>query len=119
MMSVFRSRKAPRSGSGDTTTPASGGLTTELVPFRPPAPQAVLVTAGSDPGTAVVTWQPVEVADVHYQVRPQSGATQPQNTAETTAMFAGLVAGDPGCFTVVAITADGRLSDDSALSCLP
>ncbi len=97
----------------DSTAPA----TTQLLSFAPPAPQGVTVVSGTDPSQVLVTWQPVEGEGMHYQVRPQTGQAAPQNTTELQLAF-DVTAGDRPCYTVVAISADGRISDPSPLACL-
>ena len=54
---------------------------------------------------------------VEYQVRPQTGEAPPRNTTELQMAF-DVAAGERPCYTVVAITADGRISDPSHLACL-
>ena len=68
----------------------------------------------------VVSWQAVgEPGDgIRYQVRPQTVDVPPQNTDQLTLTFQGIAAGARPCYTVVAITADGRTSDESTLTCL-
>ena len=68
----------------------------------------------------VVAWNAVgEPGDgIRYQVRPQTAGMQPQNTEELSITFTDVAAGARPCYTVVAITTDGRSSDESALSCL-
>ena len=99
-----------RGGDDDTTTPSTGPVTTQLLQFRPPPPQGVTVLPASEPGTVVVAWQAVgEPGDgMRYQVRPQTAGMQPQNTDQLSITFTGVAAGDRPCYTVVAITTDGR-----------
>jgi hypothetical protein len=108
-------------GRGDDEEPAasSGPTTTQLLEFRPPQPQGVTVRAG-EPGTVVVAWQAVgEPGDkMRYQVRPQSGTQTAQNTDQLTLTFDGIAEGERPCYTVVAITPDGRTSAESSLACL-
>ncbi len=109
-----------RGGDDDATTPSTGPVTTQVLQFKPPPPQGVTVLAASEPGTVVVAWNAVgEPGDgIRYQVRPQTAGMQPQNTEELSITFTDVAAGARPCYTVVAITTDGRSSDESALSCL-
>ena len=80
-------------------------------------PQGVTVVPAAEPGTVVVAWQAVgEAGDgIRYQVRPQTDDAPPQNTDQLSLTFQGVAAGARPCYTVVAITADGRTSDESTL----
>jgi hypothetical protein len=107
-------------GNGDDDDPPlTAPGTTQLLDFDPPAPQGVTVVAGEQPTQVVVSWQAVgEPGDgTEYQVRPQTGDASPVNTEELQAVFE-IAEGDSACYTVVAISPDGRLSDPSPLACL-
>ena len=107
-------------GDDDDEDPQSTApVTTQLLVFDTPAPQGVRVVAGEQPNQAVVSWQAVgEPGDgTHYQVRPQTGDAAPLNTEELQAVF-DIAEGERPCYTVLAITPDGRLSDPSPLACL-
>ena len=104
-------------GSSSTTT---GPTTTQLIGLKPPQPQGVTVAPAAEPGSVVVAWQAVgEPGDgTRYQVRPQTDGTPPQNTDQLSLTFLGVAAEPRPCYTVVAISADGRSSDESVLTCL-
>ncbi|MET0580069.1 MAG: hypothetical protein ABW122_15540, partial [Ilumatobacteraceae bacterium] len=105
--------------SGATTT--FGPTTTQLLEIRPPAPQGVTVAPGAEPGAVVVAWQAVgEPGDgTRYQVRPQTSDMSPQNTDQLALTIPDAASGgERPCFTVVAITPDGRSSEESSLECL-
>ena len=109
-------------GRGDDDAdepPTTAPPTTQLLAFRPPPPNGVAVAQGDQPDQVVVTWHALGEAyeGVEYQVRPQTGDAQPQNTPETQATFT-IAPGEQACYTVVAISADGRISDPSDLVCL-
>ena len=109
-----------RDGGDGTSTTTLGPTTTQLLQVRPPAPQGVTVAPAAEPGGVVVAWQSVGEpgAGTRYQVRPQTADLSPQNTDQLALTVSGVPAGARPCFTVVAITADGRTSTESALACL-
>ena len=109
-----------RGGGDGSPTTTSGPTTTQLLQLKPPRPQGVTVVPATEAGTVVVAWEAVGEADdgIRYQVRPQTDDAPPQNTDQLTLTFQGIAAGARPCYTVVAITADGRTSDESTLSCL-
>jgi serine/threonine protein kinase len=108
-----------RSG-GDTATTTVPPPATQIVEVRPPAPQGVTITQGTDPRQLVVSWSAVGDGsqDVHYQVKPQLSGLPAQNTTALSVTFQlpdGLTARP--CFQVYAITSDGRISNPSDLAC--
>jgi hypothetical protein len=109
-------------GRGDDDEPATSTVApmTQVLPVKPPPPQGVTVRPAAEPGAVVVTWQTVgEPGDaMRYQVRPQTGTQPAQNTDQLTITFGDLAEGERPCYTVVAITPDGRASEESALACL-
>ena len=109
-----------RGGGEGSTATTTGPTTTQLIELKPPRPQGVTVAPAAEPGTVVVAWQAVgEPGDgIRYQVRPQTDDAPPQNTDQLSLTFQGVAAGARPCYTVVAITADGRTSDESTLACL-
>jgi serine/threonine protein kinase len=107
-------------GGDDTTSTTVATPTTQILDVRPPAPQGVTVTQGTTDRQVVVSWPAVGDGsqDIHYQVRPETPGMQAQNTTALSATF-DLPENDTTnpCFRVVAITADGRISNPSALAC--
>ena len=55
---------------------------------------------------------------MHYQVRPQTGQAPSRRTPPSCSWRSTSPAGERPCYTVVAISADGRISDPSPLACL-
>jgi hypothetical protein len=107
-------------GGGDDDEPSADTepATTQLLSLGPPTPQGVTVARAAEPGTVVVAWQAVDVPGIRYQVLPQTGGQQPQNTDQLSITFAGVGEGERPCFTVLAISTDGQTSDESPLACL-
>jgi len=110
-----------RDGGGSPATTTDAPPPTQLVEIRPPAPQGVAVaSSASDPRQVVVSWTAVGDAslDMRYVVSPETPGLEAQRVTTTTATFT-LADGDPTnpCFTVSAITPDGRISAPSALTC--
>jgi hypothetical protein len=109
-----------RDGDDGSPPTSTGPPTTQLLQLKPPRPQGVTVVPAAEAGTVVIAWEAVgEPGDgIRYQVRPQTDDVPPQNTDQLTLTFQGIAPGDRPCYTVVAITAEGRTSDESTLTCL-
>ncbi len=108
------------SGGDESEEPTSSGApTSQLLDFRPPAPQNVTVAPAAADGQVVVAWQAVGDGSqpVHYQVSPETAGVQPINTDQLSTTFT-VPAGTRPCFRVYAITDDGRISTPSPLACL-
>jgi serine/threonine protein kinase len=108
-------------GGGDSAATTVPPSVTQILDLRPPPPQRVTITQGTDPRQLVVSWSPVGDGsqDMRYQVKPQTTGLQAQNTTALSVTFRlpDELKTRP-CFQVVAITPDGRLSNPSELACL-
>ena len=109
-----------RGGDGSSASTTVAPPPTQIVEIRPPAPQDVIVTSGTDERQVVVSWSPVGDGsqDMRYVVAPETPGLAAQRVDAPTATFSlpEDLAGNP-CFRVTAITPDGRISAASPLAC--